>query len=105
MSDAAIEAELGRRIRELRLRRNITQQELADATVLSLGTIKSLEAGRGKLSTLVAVLRALGALQELDKLVPPISLSPLQLAKSRGKVRQRASGVGWEKSDKDDTQW
>ena len=79
-SDSAILESLGERIRGLRLRKNITQEALAEHTLLSVGTIKSLEAGRGKLSTLVAVLRELGALEQLDQLIPPITISPLRMA-------------------------
>ena len=92
MTDQAIASELGQRIRALRLRHNRTQQQLAAATAMSLNVIKSLEAGRGKLSSLIAVLRELGALQELDQCIPPPLVSPLQLARNQGKQRRRASG-------------
>lgn len=92
LSDKAIAQELGRRIRALRLRKNITQQELARAAMLSLNAIKSLESGRGKLSTLIAVLRELGSLEQLDSFIPETPISPLQLARMQGKQRQRARG-------------
>ena len=62
LTDKGIEEELGNRVKALRLRKNITQKELAEATTLSLNAIKSLESGRGKLSTLIAVLRGLAAI-------------------------------------------
>jgi transcriptional regulator with XRE-family HTH domain len=92
MSDDAIGAEVGARIRALRLRKNLTQQQVAEATALSLNSIKSLEAGKGKLSSLIAVLRELGALDGLAHFIPEPSISPLQLAKRQGKKRKRASG-------------
>lgn len=92
LSDIAIEGELGSRIKMLRLRKNITQKELAEVTRLSINAIKSLEAGRSKISTLIAVLRELGALDDLDSFIPETSISPLQLAKMQGRVRARASG-------------
>jgi len=92
LSDKGIEEEIGSRIRALRLRKNITQKELAEATALSLNVIKSLESGRGKLSTLIAVLRELGTLDHLDSFIPEPSISPIQLAKMQGKGRERASG-------------
>ncbi len=92
MTDSAIAAELGQRIRALRLRNDVTQQQLAQATSLSLNSIKSLESGRGKLTTLIAVLRELGALRDLDSFIPEPAISPLQLVRLRGKSRQRASG-------------
>lgn len=92
LSDKVIEQELGERIKALRLRKNITQKELAAATTLSLNTIKSLESGRGKLSSLIAVLRELSALDHLNNFIPETTLSPLQLTKMQGKMRERASG-------------
>ena len=92
LSDSAIEAEIGARIRALRLRRNVTQQALAEAAGLSETAIKGLESGRSRLSTLIAVLRELSALDHLDQFIPEITVSPLQLARRRGKERKRASG-------------
>lgn len=93
MPDKAIAAEIGERIKALRLRRNLTQQQVAAAAAVSLNVVKGLEAGRGKLSSIIAVLRELQALDGLDRLLPEQNLvSPLQLAKQRGKKRQRASG-------------
>ena len=92
VTDKRIEEDLGKRIKALRLRKNITQQVLAEATMLSLNTIKSLESGKGKLSTLIAVLRELKVLEHLDSFIPEVTISPLQLAKLRGKERARASG-------------
>ena len=92
MTDSRIAAELGQRIRSLRLRNNVTQQQLAEATSLSLNSIKSLEAGKAKLSTVIAVLRELEALHQLDSFIPEPGISPLQLARMQGRKRQRASG-------------
>lgn len=109
LTDKTIEQELGQRFKSLRLRKNITQKELASATALSLNVIKSLESGRGKLSSVIAVLRELGALDELDNFIPQSSISPLQLARMDGKTRQRASGERVEKprhnKDTDEPQW
>ena len=79
-SDSTILESLGERLKDLRLRKNITQAALAERALLSIGTIKSLEAGKGKLSSLVAVLRELGALDQLDGFIPPVTISPLQMA-------------------------
>jgi len=99
LSDKAIEEELGRRFRRLRLRNNVTQQQLADATELSLNTIKALESGRCKLSTMIAVSRELGELDQLAQILNQPQISPLQLAKRQGHVRERASGYSSEESD------
>lgn len=92
MTDKGVGAEIGSRIRSFRLRRNLTQQQVAEAAALSLNAIKSLESGKGKLLTLIAVLRELGALDSLDGFIPEPAISPLQLVRHQGKKRQRASG-------------
>jgi transcriptional regulator with XRE-family HTH domain len=105
LSDKAIERELGHRIRALRLRKNVTQEELAGSVTLSLNAIKSLESGRGKLSTLIAVLRELGGLDQLDSFIPETLVSPLQLARMQGKRRERASGARAKKKPPGDVEW
>jgi len=105
ISDKGIEQELGQRIKALRLRKNVTQKELARSATLSVNTIKSLELGHGKLSNLIAVLRELEALEHLDNFIPEITISPIQLAKMQGKVRQRASGERTKDQVKDDMEW
>ena len=95
LSDKAIEDELGQRFRDLRLRRNMTQKELAEATTLSLNTIKALEAGKGKLASVIAVLRELQALDELDSFIPQPERKP----------RQRASGERGRGSSEESSEW
>ncbi len=105
MTDKGIELEMGNRVKSLRLRKNMTQQQLSNATALSLNTIKALEAGKGKLSSLIAILRELGALDAIDSFIPEISISPLQLAKRQGKKRQRASGSRLKRAQKESEKW
>ncbi len=70
MTDKGIEVELGRRLKELRLRRNLTQDELCSAVSVARATIERLEKGSGKISTLIAVLRELGHLDNFDYCFP-----------------------------------
>ena len=105
LSDKGIAQELGHRIKALRLRKNITQEELAESATLSVNAIKSLESGRGKLSTLIAVLRELSALDQLDNFIPETVISPLQLAKMQGKLRERASGYRQNKKSQGEVEW
>jgi putative transcriptional regulator len=93
LSDKRIAEEWGTHIKGLRLRKNRTQQDLAKTTCLSLNVIKSLESGHAKLSTLIAVLRELKALDSLKHMISQPTISPLQIAKMQGKRRQRASGT------------
>ncbi len=92
MSDMAILKEIGQRIRRKRLQKNISQQELGEISGLNRTTIGDIERGSpfGVL-TLIQTLRALEALEEIDGFLPDPGISPLQLAKMRGKERRRAS--------------
>ena len=105
MTDKGISVEIGRRIRSLRLRRNLTQQQVADMAALSLNAIKSLESGRGRLLTLIAVLRELGALDTLDSFIPEPLISPIQLARQQGKKRKRASGIRLKGKPLEGSEW
>lgn len=90
ISDKTILSDLGNRLRSLRIRRNITQETLAEMTLLSVGTIKSLEVGKAKLSTIIAVLREMDALHELDNFIPQTTISPLEMASRKSRERVRA---------------
>ncbi len=92
MSDRAVMREIGRRLKRKRLDRNMSQQRLADLAGLNRTTISEIERGAlfGVL-TLVQILRALDRLEGLDSFLPAPGISPLQLAKMKGKERQRAS--------------
>ena len=92
MTDQAIAAEIGRRIDQLRLERNMTQQELADAVGLSRVSYARLVSGQAKFSNVIAVLRALDQLHLLETFVPEEVFSPIEQLKMKGRQRQRATG-------------
>jgi transcriptional regulator with XRE-family HTH domain len=82
---------LGQQVRAIRLRLNLDQLTLADSAGISLTALKNLETGKGAaVKTFIRVLRALDRVEWLDTLAPPVSISPLQMLKSK-KVKQRAS--------------
>ena len=88
MSDSQVVAELGRRLRRRRVERGLNQAELAAAAGVGRRTVSSVENGQGcSLSTLVALLRALGDLQALDQLLPDPEISPIAL--TGGVVKER----------------
>ena len=83
---------LGRRLARHRLNRNLTQAALAAQAGVSTPTLQRIEQGQSsQAANLVRVLRALGLLDNLDVLVPEPSISPIQQARLRGRIRQRAS--------------
>ena len=86
-----MEAELGRQLRDLRLRQNLDQRQLAERAGVALNAVRHLEGGQGAtLSSLTKVLRALGRAEWLETLAPPVTISPLQMLKAKPR-RQRAS--------------
>lgn len=93
MSDKAILAEIGTRIKGKRLRKNISQQELAERAGLSRNTISDMESeGSTTLQNFIRILRALEVLDELEHFLPEPGISPVQLLRMKGKGRRRASG-------------
>ena len=93
MGNEAIRATLGRRLQRERLNQNITQARLAEQSGISRRTLVAAEKGEGTtLDTLIRLLRGLGKLGQLDQFLPEPPVSPIQLAKLNGKVRQKASG-------------
>jgi len=86
-----LELDLGQQLRDLRLRRNLDQQLLAQQAGVALSALKNIESGKGStMKTLLRVLRALDRLDWLQTLSPTVSISPLQLLKQKP-PRQRAS--------------
>jgi len=93
MTDKAVLAEIGQRLQRERLNQNMAQADLARKSGLSPRTLQSLEAGNVcTVESLIRTLRVLGRLNTLDSFLPPPGISPLQLAKLRGRERRRASG-------------
>jgi len=90
MTNAVILQEIGNRIERLRLNKNLRQSDVCEVTGLSIDTIRALEKGKAKLDTVIAVLRTLEALDQLDSFIPPQEIDPIALAKMQGKMRQRA---------------
>jgi transcriptional regulator with XRE-family HTH domain len=92
LNDEALQEQLGSRLRDLRLNRNESQQELARRAGVGKATLQRLEEGRsGTIVTLLRVLRALD-LANLDALVPAVERSPLAEARGERQARVRARG-------------
>jgi transcriptional regulator with XRE-family HTH domain len=95
--------DIGVALRRRRVRSGLTQEELARMADVSVGTVKSLESGRGSsLRSVIRVSRALGVDGWIDSLVAQQepSISPMKLLKDqqaslrgRGAVRRRATGA------------
>ena len=91
-NDKAVLDELGRRLGQRRVGRNLTQAALAKEAGVSKRTVERVEAGEStQVSTLIRILRALGLLDSFDGAIPEPAPHPIDLLKLRGKERKRAS--------------
>jgi len=99
MTNNAIALEIGRRIEQLRLEKDITQQQLADEIGLSRVSYRKLAKGAAKLENIIGALRALGRMDLIEQFVPETTFSPMAQLKLNGKQPQRASGQRSEPSD------
>jgi putative transcriptional regulator len=96
-SDDVLLQQLGERLLQYRLNRNMTQAALAKEAGVSGRTINRVEHGHStQLSNLIRLLRALGLLENMDALVPEPAMSPMQQLKLQGKNRKRASSTAKE---------
>jgi len=94
-TDTAILTIIGERVKRIRLRKNITQQQLADRAGLDRTTVYEFE-NKGRpisMLTFVQIIRALGKLDDLGPLLEEPEISPRELAKMQGRKRKRAYPV------------
>ena len=104
LSDQQVLLEITQRVKQRRLNKNMTQQELAEKTGLHVQTIKNFESGKStKLLTLIQILRVFDDLDALNQFLPDPGISPIQLLKLKGKERSRASGS--KETPKKDAPW
>ncbi|HFJ9612986.1 helix-turn-helix domain-containing protein [Stenotrophomonas maltophilia] len=82
---------LGQRIKERRLRINISQADLADKAGISRRALVQLEGGQGStVRTLICVLKALGLEHQLNSIASLPTVSPMAMLKAT-RLRKRAS--------------
>ncbi len=90
--DQEILVDLGARLRAARLQANLTQDDVAARASLNRATVANAEAGHDpRLGTVVRILRAIGRLDALHGFLVTPTVSPMQLLRSAGRPRQRAS--------------
>ncbi|PQQ34374.1 DNA-binding protein [Photorhabdus luminescens] len=90
-TESELLAELGNRLREHRLRRNMLQTELALRSGISVSALKKLEAsGQGTLENFMKVVFALRLENEMKSLFAPQQISIAQLEAMNAPARQRA---------------
>ncbi|MDR2868742.1 MAG: helix-turn-helix domain-containing protein [Bacteroidales bacterium] len=90
LSNHAILQEIGKRIKDYRLKRRLTRQELALQAGVSISTLSQIEKGNAvSISMLLPILRVLRLLDNLELLLPEIGISPVEMLKLKGKQPRR----------------
>ncbi len=97
LSDTQLGKRIGGKLKAIRLKRNITQQSLAEASSISLSSVKKVENGEiGSFDTLLRILRTLGMLESISALFEEEQISPSEyyemVNKAKKQTRKRAAG-------------
>ncbi|SRR5574344_1927809 len=108
LSDTQLSKRIGEKLKAIRLKRNITQHSLAEASSISLSSVKKVENGEiGSFDTLLRILRTLGMLESISQLFEEEHLSPSEyyemVTKAKKQTRKRA--VGKLKVNKEESEW
>lgn len=93
-TDKELVAMIGRKVKEIRIEKNISQADLAKQTGLHRNSIVSIEGGNSfSTESLVKILRALESLDEIAFLFSKKEhkLSPLEVFEREKKAKKRAS--------------
>ncbi len=93
MSDEAIAKSICNSLKQMRLGKNMSQEELSKKSGINRITISRMEAGRAiNLLTMIQILRALDKLELINALNETPEISPVMLMEAQEKYhRQKAS--------------
>jgi DNA-binding XRE family transcriptional regulator len=92
MTDDAVLLEIGWRVKQKRIARQLKQSGMANALGMTRQTYARAEKGDMKLGTFVAILRSLNDLESLNRLLPVASVSPIEQLDKIKPVKQRVRG-------------
>jgi transcriptional regulator with XRE-family HTH domain len=88
-----LEVQLGAKLRQLRLDRNLEQATLAARAGIGLRSLQRLELGQGSTTqTLLSVLRALGREEWLNTMAPVPTINPLTMPHTAQPRRRARKG-------------
>lgn len=92
LTDPAVLAEIGARLKAHRIEAGLTQAELAEEAGIGKRTLERLEAGAGAdVVMLIRVLRILDLVDGFDRLLPAIGTGPIAQLEREGKARKRVA--------------
>ncbi len=90
LTDKHVLETIAKRLKEYRVHKRFTQQELAEKSGISEYSVQKMEQGKPvSLRIFIPILRTLKLLNQLESLVPDVSISPIQLLEQQGTKVQR----------------
>lgn len=112
LADTEICRRIGEKIRQLRLRQNITQMSLAKQSQISVSSVKKIENGEiGSFDSLMRVLRILGELDVFSPLLKEYEMSPneylefVEEAKKKQRKRARSDKRELISNNQEESEW
>ena len=95
LSNKHILVMIGERIEAARLNEGVDQKLLAEKAGVSIGTVQNIENGKASVGLIkvIAILRALNMLEQLNNFIPPPPPQSIALTTTKNKVRQRVASV------------
>lgn len=96
MDNSQVISEIGTRIKQARIRLNLTQADFAKIAGISKGTLERAEKGESvQLLTIIKILRHLELFENLEVLIPESEATPIEiLYQGSEKKRQRVRKSG-----------
>ena len=110
LSDTEITNRISAKIKELRLKQNISRQEMADTSGVSVSSIARMEDGEIKsFESFLRIMRSLGKIEIFMPMMQEEEISPNEYFKmvqsAKTKQRKRASRSSNNKKEQEDTEW
>lgn len=106
LSDKAILQKIGLFVQQIRIKQNLTQEDLAKQAVISRSTLSAVERGdNSSIGNLIKILRILNVLYVLNTFEVTQELSPMELAKGEKRQRKRASKIESSNLSNNDLGW
>ena len=100
MTDAAVVATICKSIKQMRLNKNISQEELSQKSGINRITISRLESGKAiNVLTMIQLLRALEHLELIEHFNIEPEVSPILIMKQQKQWRKKASSPRVKKND------
>ena len=112
LADGEICRRIGKKIRNLRLRQNITQISLADQSQISVSSVKKIENGEiGTFDSLMRVLRILGELEIFTPMLQEEEMSPneylefVEAKKKKQRKRAKTKSSAKTSFNQEESEW